>query len=281
MIEVAIVLLVVAGLSTSMVIVYKSVFDTNHKLDEQRNLAQIASSMNTFLAVNSYIPCPDNDGDGLEDRSDSGGVSVCDSREGHLPFNDLGVKQKDAWGNAYYYRVHQRAESATYVNDVCEPASVLGRSGPRSKVNLLMCPDTNVYYCAASTSSNNCDTPGVCPSTCTNTPDPRPSTNTTLPPFFHLATPPFGTVSGSLNIQVTDEAGIKVDEGVVALVVSWGANGSAVNNQTCTGGTVNEIENCDGDRDFVHTKTGKNQDLITWVTVSQAKVAIIGSGNFR
>lgn len=278
--EVAIVLLIIAGLSTSIVTVYKTVFNTDHKLEEQRNINQIGKALNTFLAVNSYVPCPDTDGDGLENRMDSSGISVCSDREGGLPFNDLGVKDKDAWGNAYYYRVHQRAVDGARINDICEPASVLGKSGSRSKVNLAMCPDTNVYYCAAAL--NNCD--DACTSLCTiptTTIDPRPATGTTSAPFFHLATPPFGSVSGSLNIQITDEAGTKIDEGVVAVVLSWGANGSAVNDKSCVGGTASEFENCNDDRNFVNIKTGENQDFMTWVTVSQAKVAIIGSGSFR
>lgn len=279
LIEIAIALLVIAGLSTSIVAVYKTVFNTDHKLEEQQNMTRIAKALNTFLAVNSYAPCPDTDGDGLEDRTVSSGVSICNDREGGLPYNDLGVKEVDAWGNAYYYRVHQRAESSTYINDICEPASVLGLSGTRSKTNLWMCPDTNIYYCAASTASNNCD--DACSSLCTNTTDPRPSTNTTSAPFFHLATPPYGTVSGSYNLGIVDEAGTKIDEGVVAIAVSWGANGSEVNDTVCTSGTANEQENCDGDSNFVNIKTGENRDFVTWVTVSQAKVAIIGSGDFR
>lgn len=280
LIEVAITLLVIAGISTTVLLVYQSVLDTNAKLKEQQNIYQISKSMNTFLAVNSFIPCPDTDGDGLENRTiASTGEFECADREGGLPFNDLGVKEKDAWGNPYYYRVHQRAESATYVNDICEPASVLGRSGPRSKADLWLCPDTNIYYCADSTSSNNCDS--VCSSLCTNSTDPRPSSNVTSAPFFHLATPPYGTVAGSYNLEVTDEVGNQVDEGVVAVVISWGNNGSSVNRDNCTNGSVNELENCDDDRDFVNTITGENRDFMTWVTVNQAKVAIIGSGNFR
>ncbi|WP_157753554.1 type II secretion system protein [Thiomicrorhabdus chilensis] len=259
--------------------IFGLVFDTDHKMEEQKNMARIHDSMRTYLSVNAYVPCPDTDGDGLENRSVSSGVEVCVDREGTLPFNDLGVPEKDAWGNPYYYRVHQRAESSTYVNDSCEPASVLGKAGTRSQADMWLCPDTNIYYCADITASSNCN--DVCSSTCTNTTDPRPTTNVTLPPFFHLATPPFGGVSGSLNIIVNDENGNQKSEGVVATVVSWGANGKEVNRDNCTGGTSDEMENCDDDRVFVDTQTGENRDFVTWVTVNQAKVAIIGTGEFR
>ena len=277
LIEVAITLVMIGGISSTALLAYKSVIDTNAKLREQENINRIAKSMNTFLAVNSFIPCPDVDGDGLEDRTfSSTGESMCSDRDGGLPFNDLGVKDKDVWGNPYYYRVHQRATDEDYVNDICEPASVLGSTGPRSKSDLWLCPDTNLYYCADFSSCNS-----VCSSFCTNTTDPRPSTNVTSAPFFHLATPPYGSVSGSYNLEVTDEAGSLVEEGVVAMVVSWGSNGASVNLDNCSNASVSELENCDGDRDFVNTKTGENRDFMTWITVNQAKVAIIGSGSLR
>ncbi|MDG6779111.1 prepilin-type N-terminal cleavage/methylation domain-containing protein [Thiomicrorhabdus sp. zzn3] len=279
LIEIAIGLLVLGLLIGSFSGVFKLFFDSNHKLEEQVNMERIEKSLNTFLLVNSYIPCPDTDGDGHEDRNTVSGIEVCADREGALPFNDLGVEENDAWGNPYYYRVHQRAESATYVNDICEPASVLGRSGPRSKADLWMCPETNLYYCADISSAQNCNT--ACSVACTNTTDPRPATNTTLPPFFHLVTPPYGSVPGSYNLTVTGEDGVQKGEGVVAVVVSWGANGGTVNRDACSGGTVSEEENCDDDRNFIDTQTGENRDFLAWVTVNQAKTAIILTGELR
>ncbi|MDG6774776.1 type II secretion system protein [Thiomicrorhabdus sp. ZW0627] len=283
LIEIALGLLILSFVLAGFNGVFELVFDTDHKMEEQQNMERIDDSIQTYLSVNAYLPCPDTDGDGVENRTVTSGISVCDDREGTLPFNDLGVPEKDAWGNPYYYRVHQRAESSTYVNDICEPASVLGKSGTRTKANLWLCPATNIYYCSASiTAGSDCNVSlGICSEPCTNTTDPRPLLNSTKPPFFHLATPPYGGVTGSYNLTVSDEDGNQMGEGVVAVVVSWGANGNKVNRSSCSGGTADELENCDDDRNFVDTQTGKDRDFLTWVTVNQAKVAIIGTGEFR
>jgi prepilin-type N-terminal cleavage/methylation domain-containing protein len=279
LIEVVIGVLVLSLVLAGFYGIYKQVLDTDYKMAEQAKMARIDQALNTFLAVNAYLPCPDTDGDGLEDRVVSGGVARCDKREGGLPFNDLGVEEKDAWGNAYYYRVHQRAAQTQYVNQVCEPASVLGLAGPRGTDHLWLCPESNLYYCANISGANNCN--DACSQACTNTTDPRPVDSVGLPPFFHLATPPYGSISGSLNLLVYNEAGAQLEEGVVAVVVSWGANGDQVNRARCGGGSDDENENCDNDRSFVDTQTGENRDFITWVTVNQAKVAIIGTGRLR
>lgn len=48
-----------------------------------------------------HLPCPDTDGDGMENRTGT----ACASVEGDLPWVDLGVAENDSWGNHYRYRV--------------------------------------------------------------------------------------------------------------------------------------------------------------------------------
>lgn len=281
--EMAIALLILGLVIVSFQGIFKLLFDTDHKMREQQSMHRINSSLNTYLSVNAHLPCPDTDGDGRENRVDSSGILVCADREGGLPYEDIGVPATDAWGNAYYYRVHQRAEQSQYINQICEPASVLGLSGTRGTNNLWLCPTSNIYYCSASiTASTDCDvTFNICDVPCTNSTDPRPAATPTSPPYFHLATPPYGTVSGSMNLRVYNEDSEQLGEGVVAVVVSWGANGDTVNRASCSGGSALEMENCDDDRDFVDTQTGLDRDFITWVTVNQAKAAIIGTRAIR
>nr|WP_281357438.1 type II secretion system protein [Thiomicrorhabdus cannonii] len=281
--EMAIALLILGLVIVSFQGIFKLLFDTDHKMREQQSMHRINLSLNTYLSVNGYLPCPDTDGDGREDRVTDAGNSVCADREGGLPYEDIGVPATDAWGESYYYRVHQRAENPVYINQICEPASVLGLSGTRGTNNLWLCPSSNIYYCSASiTASTDCDvTFNICDVPCTNSTDPRPTATPPSPPFFHLATPPFGTVSGSLNLRVYNEDGDQLGEGVVAVVVSWGANGDTVNRASCSGGSTEEMENCDNDRDFVDTQTGLDRDFITWITVNQAKTAIIGTRAIR
>jgi hypothetical protein len=89
-------------------------------------------------------------------------------------------------------------------------------------------------------------------------------------------------------VSETDNT-LKLGEGIVAVIVSWGADGKQVNrslvsgtwNDNCSGTSSNELENCDDDSTFVDTLSGENRDFIRWVTVNQAKYALIGSGEFR
>jgi type II secretory pathway pseudopilin PulG len=62
-----------------------------------------------------YLPCPDIDGDGIEDRVEvpaavatatvSAGGGVCDETKGALPWKTLGLQDLDPWGNRLTYRV--------------------------------------------------------------------------------------------------------------------------------------------------------------------------------
>jgi prepilin-type N-terminal cleavage/methylation domain-containing protein len=291
LIEVAIGLLILGIITTSFYGVAKQLFETDHKQTELANMRTLQSSINIYLTVNAHLPCPDTDNDGKENRSD--GIS-CDAREGYLPYSDLGVKSKDAWGNEYYYRVNSRAENAGYITEICQSASVLGKAGAGQKTNLWLCPETNLYYCKAAGGPGDCNS--VCTDTCVNTIDPRPNVNgvaSDTPPFFHLITPPVGTVSGASNLNIYNEDAAPYDGsidplggGVVAVAVSWGANGKEVyrydaGHVSCGSGTAAENINCTNSRDFVDIRTGSGRDFMTWVTVSQAKVAIIGRGDLK
>ena len=49
-----------------------------------------------------YLPCPDTDFDGLENRTAAG---TCVSPRGLFPFVELGTANQDAWGNHLHYSV--------------------------------------------------------------------------------------------------------------------------------------------------------------------------------
>lgn len=57
-----------------------------------------------------FLPCPDTDGDGIENRVGA----LCGNVRGRLPFSDLGLVGSDSWGNRFIYQVTQNfANSAT------------------------------------------------------------------------------------------------------------------------------------------------------------------------
>lgn len=51
-----------------------------------------------------YLPCPDTNGDGIEERTANSGNS-CSAANGWLPWVTLGVASQDGWGNRLRYSV--------------------------------------------------------------------------------------------------------------------------------------------------------------------------------
>lgn len=284
LIETAFGVLILSLVITGIGALYKQGIDVEQLKEQRQQVKTIHDAINTFLRVNHYLPCPDTDGDGEEDRRrPSGDKSVCDEPEGTLPYKDIGVSGLDAWQNPYYYRVNSRADDSDYINDICEPASVMGFEGSYDLGDLELCDSSNIYYC-----DNKCsDLSPACSGSCENV-DPRVNVDTSGdgvadapgPPYFHLATPPYGSLKGFGNLNIEDDNGNSLGSGIVAVVISWGEDGDAVNDSNCSSGVENE-ENCDGDTDFVDTRTGEERDFLTWVTVNQAKAAIISQRKFR
>lgn len=73
----------------------------------QRQLEEIRESLLGFAAQTGYLPCPDTDGDGIEDAPNRNLATplTCASVEGYLPWVTLGVPQTDAWGIRFRYRI--------------------------------------------------------------------------------------------------------------------------------------------------------------------------------
>lgn len=76
-----------------------------------------------------FLPCPDVNGDGREDRNAASGecTNAATSARGGLPWLTLGVKGHDAWGNRLTYAVTQAfaAHSGFASTPVVTPASLM------------------------------------------------------------------------------------------------------------------------------------------------------------
>ncbi len=73
----------------------------------QRQLDEIRESLLGFAAQTGYLPCPDTDGDGIENAPNRNVATplTCAAAEGFLPWVTLGVAQTDAWGIRFRYRI--------------------------------------------------------------------------------------------------------------------------------------------------------------------------------
>ncbi|NWG31149.1 MAG: type II secretion system protein [Rhodocyclaceae bacterium] len=111
--EMAVVLVIVALLIGGMILPLSTQQELRYVAETRKQLSDIAEALYGYAASHTasdgrpYLPCPDTDGDGLENRSGGG----CASQEGILPWATLGLGRLDAWGNPFRYRV-----SATFSN---------------------------------------------------------------------------------------------------------------------------------------------------------------------
>jgi prepilin-type N-terminal cleavage/methylation domain-containing protein len=107
LVELAIVLIIVSLLTGGLMMTITAQLDQRYRSDSQQQLLDARDAIVGFAASHSaadgkpYLPCPDTDGDGLENRNGTG----CTSNDGMFPWSDLGMGNQDAWGNRLRYHV--------------------------------------------------------------------------------------------------------------------------------------------------------------------------------
>lgn len=107
LVELAIVLFIVSLLLGGMLLPLSAQQDIRYQSDTQKQLADLQEALLGYAASHQatdgkpYLPCPDTDGDGRENRIGN----ACASQDGDLPWQDLGIGRQDAWNNPFHYRV--------------------------------------------------------------------------------------------------------------------------------------------------------------------------------
>lgn len=110
LIEMAVVLVIVGLLVAGLMVPLTAQMDQKSYNETQKELSNLREALvgyalsNTALDGRPYLPCPDNTGDGFEDRIAGGGCSVVPA-QGNVPWATLGLGQLDSWNNRYFYRV--------------------------------------------------------------------------------------------------------------------------------------------------------------------------------
>lgn len=84
----------------------------------------IAQPNQSFTAnyTRPYLPCPDTNGDGIEERTVNSGIS-CGAANGFLPWVTLGTASHDGWGNRLRYSVDTTTYSSKLVGMPNPPGS--------------------------------------------------------------------------------------------------------------------------------------------------------------
>lgn len=117
LVELAVVLVIVALLIASLVFPLSAQQDIRARQETEKTLADIREALMGYAASHAagdgkpYLPCPDTDDDGIENRS--AGACTGGIQEGRLPWADLGLGRNDAWNNRFRYRVTAAFSNST------------------------------------------------------------------------------------------------------------------------------------------------------------------------
>lgn len=110
LIEIAVVLTIVALLSVGAIAALQLAMLRTRIADTQAALREAREAVVAFAVVNRSLPCPAvSEVDGTE-QSRAGGN--CANRRGLLPWQTLGVRGLDGWGNRLGYVVSQNTTAA-------------------------------------------------------------------------------------------------------------------------------------------------------------------------
>jgi prepilin-type N-terminal cleavage/methylation domain-containing protein len=101
LVELAIVLIIVALLSTGLIFGLSAQRDNAERADAQRQLESIREALLGFAISNGRLPCPALST--LANTDTNAGVENCASQYGVIPWVSLGIRETDAWSNRFTY----------------------------------------------------------------------------------------------------------------------------------------------------------------------------------
>nr|VFJ63610.1 MAG: prepilin-type N-terminal cleavage/methylation domain-containing protein [Candidatus Kentron sp. FW]VFJ69673.1 MAG: prepilin-type N-terminal cleavage/methylation domain-containing protein [Candidatus Kentron sp. FW] len=119
LIEMAVVIVILSLLLGGLLIPLGTQVENRRIKDTRKQLAAIQEALIGFaiISLNTRLPCPDIDGDGLEDPQTSQTTTGCARLEGELPWVTLGLARNDPWGRPFRY-----APDAAYADPAGIPA---------------------------------------------------------------------------------------------------------------------------------------------------------------
>jgi len=266
LLELLLVLAVLSVILVPLVGIQSTFHQQEHYAQNQHKLEDIRQAMQTFLKIEGFLPCPDTDGDGRENRQAGG---QCKHHTGQLPYLLLQTHAEDAYGQPFMYVANTKSKRSEF-RQACRSASVFSRAGHV----------TNEYYECGTSKARFCK-PGQCNDAC-NDPCYSKTVEKTLPPYFNQFTPPRGAttaLNGALRV-CTDQAAKcagstalsrVAGNSVPVVVLSFGHRGRSIW-KACEQASARGQENCDGDRYFIQFAPSKTMSQqVIWLSVQEIK----------
>lgn len=108
LVEIAIVLAIVALLLGSLLPTISSQIEQQHRNETRKYMNEVRDTLLGYAIAHKYLPCPDTNGDGMAEVA----CAAATQQFGTLPYNDLGVANKDAYGKELAYAVTKEFASS-------------------------------------------------------------------------------------------------------------------------------------------------------------------------
>lgn len=163
LLEIVIALAILGVLTTQLVKVSAVSREYDQHKEDITEVTHAKKLLLSFLQTNGYLPCPDTDSDGWENRSGN----QCTSDSGKLPHLMLGISLSDNSGQTLYYKVNSETVtanidnnlfSASYFGIATSPPFALSTPPTGTTAgsgNLTVCSETETTGCNASSPSSD------------------------------------------------------------------------------------------------------------------------------
>lgn len=110
LVEMAIVLAIVALLLGGLLPAISSQIEQQRRNETRKYMDEVRDALLGYAITNKHLPCPDTNGNGAAETT----CTTVASQIGTLPYKDLGVVDKDAFGSVLVYAVTKAfADSST------------------------------------------------------------------------------------------------------------------------------------------------------------------------
>lgn len=178
LLELSIAVAILGFILYGFVLSQSSLREFNSQKDNKVLMEEVREVFHTFVQVNGFLPCPDIDNDGREDRNPDGdAIEECSRHYGGIPYLDLGILDSDEWFGSLYYAVNQEADddaaiddsdtSASYFNNALHPNTEFDINTPpvgalNDRSNNSLSPETTLSdnwgnYIICGESATACD----------------------------------------------------------------------------------------------------------------------------
>lgn len=123
LVEMAVVLVILGLLIATFLTPLSAQLDQARNTEANHDIQEIKEVLLGYVVVNSRLPCPDTDGDGIDDGCAN--TNATSSSGGNIPWVDLGLKSTDPWGRRYQYRVNNAFSTNFLLSTVGAGAGVV------------------------------------------------------------------------------------------------------------------------------------------------------------